>query len=226
MKPQKDRVIIVGRVNYSESDRIITCISISHGKLSLLAKGSRKPKSKLVGGIELLSLSEVVYVEGKGDLGILTSARMIKSYSNILKNLDKLNLAGEVLRVFHTKTHQNIGEEYYRLLELFLSTLNDNQNIKLIRNWFLAQFLGMSGHLPNLLTDDHGAVLLADRKYDFDYDQMCFREGAYYSTREIKLLRLLFSEIEKSQTVFKLDDPKNENAKISTLLETIFTSQL
>lgn len=226
MKPQKDQVIVVGRVNYSESDRIITCISISHGKLSLLAKGSRKPKSKLVGGIELLSLSEVTYVEGKGDLGILTSARMIKSYSNILKDLNKLNLAGEVLKIFNTKTHQNIGEEYYRLLELFLSILNDNKNIELVRNWFLAQFLQMSGHLPNLLKDNQGAVLLEDQKYDFDYEQMCFRKGTNYSTREIKLLRLLFTEIQKSQTVFKLDDPKTENVKISTLLETIFTGQV
>ena len=54
---------VVGRTNYSEADRILRIIT-PVGKVSAIAKGVRKPKSKLAGGIELLTLSDLVIHRG------------------------------------------------------------------------------------------------------------------------------------------------------------------
>ena len=48
--------IVLSRVNYGEADRIIKLLTPEAGKLSLMARGVRKPKSKLAGGIELFSI--------------------------------------------------------------------------------------------------------------------------------------------------------------------------
>ena len=53
------RSIILTRINYAEADRIITFLTPSNGKVRAIAKGVRKAKSKLAGGIELFSISDI-----------------------------------------------------------------------------------------------------------------------------------------------------------------------
>ena len=57
MKQLVTEVIILARTDYGEADRILTVLSPEYGKLRLLAKGVRRVKSKLAGGIELFSVS-------------------------------------------------------------------------------------------------------------------------------------------------------------------------
>ncbi|MDR1589563.1 MAG: recombination protein O N-terminal domain-containing protein, partial [Oscillospiraceae bacterium] len=43
--------------------------------MGAIAKGVRKEKSRLAGGIEPFCLSEIVVRAGRGELGVLTGAR-------------------------------------------------------------------------------------------------------------------------------------------------------
>ena len=54
----RTQAIILRRTNYGESDRILTLLT-PEGKFSVLARGARKEKSRLAGGIELFSVSDV-----------------------------------------------------------------------------------------------------------------------------------------------------------------------
>jgi hypothetical protein len=69
-------------------------------------------------------------------------------------------------------------------------------SIQLIRFWFAAQLLRMSGHTPNLQTDDHGEKLAADRLYEFGSDSMSFMHSpdhGRFDASHIKFLRLAFA---------------------------------
>lgn len=57
--------IVLNRINFGEADRILTVITPDQGKLSLIAKGVRKEKSKLAGGIELFSVSNISFIPPK-----------------------------------------------------------------------------------------------------------------------------------------------------------------
>ena len=61
--------IVLRRTDFGEADRILTVLTPANGKLSLMARGARRSKSKLAGGIELFSTSDLVYIQGKSDLG-------------------------------------------------------------------------------------------------------------------------------------------------------------
>jgi len=52
MKITKTKAIVLRRTNYGEADRIIQFIT-PVGKISAIAKGVRREKSRLAGGIEL-----------------------------------------------------------------------------------------------------------------------------------------------------------------------------
>ncbi|MEJ0073760.1 MAG: DNA repair protein RecO [Candidatus Saccharibacteria bacterium] len=81
--------IVLTRVDYGEADRIITLITPDQGKLRLMAKGVRRIKSKLAGGIELFSVSNITFIRGRGDIGTLVSSRVLTHYGRIVSDLDR-----------------------------------------------------------------------------------------------------------------------------------------
>ena len=89
MKTHRTRAIVLRRTNYGEADRILQLLTLE-GRRSVMARGVRKEKSKLAGGIELFAVSDVVLGEGKGDLGVLTSAKLVQFYRHILEDYDRL----------------------------------------------------------------------------------------------------------------------------------------
>ena len=188
--------IILSRTDYGEADRIITLLTPDYGKLSLLAKGVRKIKSKLAGGIELFSVSHITFIRGKGELGTLISTRLITHYGNIVKDITRVQLGYELIRVLHKATEDEPEAEYFHLLQQAFEALDDDTiPEELIRSWFSAQLLRQAGHTPNLLTDTLGNPLDAATLYDFSIDNMTFvgRPSGQFSAEHIKFLRLLFS---------------------------------
>ena len=67
MKAHRTRAIVLRRTNYGEADRILQLLT-PDGKKSVMARGVRREKSRLAGGIELFAVSDVVIGEGKGEL--------------------------------------------------------------------------------------------------------------------------------------------------------------
>ena len=96
-KPLRTTAIILRRTNFGETDRILNLLT-PEGQKSVRARGVRKEKSKLAGGIELFCVSDVVIHEGRSDIGTLTSAKMLKFYQNILTDLERLELASQILK--------------------------------------------------------------------------------------------------------------------------------
>ena len=59
MKQSRTHGIVLTRVDYGEADRIITMLT-PEGKITLMVRGVRRIKSKLAGGVELFSVSEMI----------------------------------------------------------------------------------------------------------------------------------------------------------------------
>ena len=197
MKTENTKAIVLARIDYGEADRIITFLTPDQGKLRLMAKGVRKVKSKLAGGIELFSTSDVTFIRGKRDIGTLVSVRMERHYGRIIKDLDRVQTGYELIKLLNRATEDEPEPEYYDLLETAFRSLDDAAvDIRLIQVWFTAQLLKLSGHRPNLASEVSGRELAADKAYNFDYDSVAFAahpEGIYDSAR-IKTLRLIFSD--------------------------------
>jgi DNA repair protein RecO (recombination protein O) len=188
--------IILSRTDYGEADRILTILTPDHGKLRLMARGVRRIKSKLAGGIELFSTSDITYIEGKGEIGTLISTRLLRYYSNIVKDIDRVQLGYELIKLLNKATEDHPEAEYFALLEQGFAALDDPDiNLELIRAWFSAQLLRQAGHSPNLHTDTNDRKLNAETSYNFDIEAMTFTPHAsgMYTSGHIKTLRLLFS---------------------------------
>lgn len=190
------KAIILSRTDYGEADRILTMLTPDYGKITLLGKGVRRVKSKLAGGIELFSVSEITFIKGRGEVGTLVSTRLVRHYEKIVSDLDRTMLGYELIQRLNKVTESETEQEYFDLMQQALEALNDKTvPLDLIRFWFTVQLLRLAGHTPNLRTDDQGNKLAADQLYGFNSDSVSFVTAAQgrFGADHIKFLRLAFA---------------------------------
>lgn len=185
--------IVLSRTNYGEADKIITSLTNTGKKVSIMAKGVRKPKSKLVAGTELFCVADICYIPGKSAMATLTSARILQQHTKFLGNLDKVTLAYDVIKIVNKHTEDANCEQYFSLLQRLYAALDDEANdIAVLRLWAWTQVLQASGHQLQLETQTDGERYVEDTTYGFDSENGGFIASAHgrYSAPHIKLLRL------------------------------------
>lgn len=197
MNQLSTQAVILSRTDFGEADRILTMLTPDHGKLRLMAKGVRRVKSKLAGGIELFSVSDITYIKGRGDIGTLVSTRLIRHFGKIVGDINRTMFGYDLIRQLNKATEDEPEPEYFDLLQRSFESLDDpGVSIELIRMWYGAQLLRLAGHMPNLQTEVGGHKLLPDRNYEFSFDDMAFfqRPDGHFTADHIKMLRVIFSE--------------------------------
>ncbi|MGH7195665.1 MAG: DNA repair protein RecO [Candidatus Saccharimonadales bacterium] len=220
--------VILNRIDYGEADRILTVLTPDQGKLRLIAKGVRRSKSKLAGGIELFSLSQITFIRGRSEIGTLISARMGHHYGNIVKNIERTMLGYELIKLLNKNTEDAPEAEYFELLRRAYEALNNCEiAIEIINLWFLMQLLGLAGHAPNLHSDVRRQKLVADKNYNFSFDDMAFlpAENGQFSAKQIKFLRLGFSH-HKPKILSQIQSSAELAESLNPLIETIKNNYL
>ncbi len=188
----KTLAYVLRRTNYGEADRILSLIT-PNGKISAIAKAARKEKSKLAGGIEMFSLIELNIHQGRGEIGVVTSARMLKYYDKLLADYARMELASFILKKINQAAEGSGSEELFKITDQSLAGLNKGMDLKLVENWFLINLLKTMGEEINLYRDLNGDKLDADSHYDWDGLEQVFikNEHGEFGANEIKLLRLM-----------------------------------
>ena len=195
---QKDirtKSFVLRRTNFGESDRILNLLT-EEGYASVMAKGVRKLKSKLAGGIEMFCLNEITYHEGKNNkIGILTSSKMLKCYDKIPISLEKLEFASTVLRSVNQIAESTDASVYFSLVRQIFEALNGTVSESLIETWFWFNFAKLSGEDINLVKDTSGDPLVPDIAYVWDVKEKALRPqmGGFIGVNEIKLMRFILS---------------------------------
>lgn len=193
MKTLRTKAIVLRRTNYGEADRIVQLIT-PEGRVAVMAKGVRKEKSRLAGGIELFAVSDVVIGQGKGEFGILTSARMVQFYRHILEDYDRLQFAYEVLKQVGRASELVDEPEWYGITFEIIKALDVSTiNLQLIQTWFYLRHSAILGHELPLHRDVEGKPLEKEAKYTYDVAEKGLRvaTNGELTSEHIKLLRLM-----------------------------------
>lgn len=192
MSTVRTRAIVLRRTNYGEADRILQLLT-PEGRRSVMAKGARREKSKLAGGIELFAISDVVISQGKGELGILTSARLVQFYRHILEDYDTMQFAYEAMKQVARASETVDEPEWYDVLSEVLMAL-DALTIprQLIQTWFYLRYGQLLGDELNLRSDINGEALSPETRYGYDVSEKGLRPmtGGELTSDHIKFLRL------------------------------------
>ena len=209
MKTETDQAIVLSRVNYGERDRILTLLTYSHGKISVLAKGVRTQKSRLAGGIELLSISDISFIKGKSDLCTLTGARLVAHFANIAPDIDRTETAFRILKDIAKTTEDVTDKQYFDILRVALSCLDDQSyDPQLVYVWTVMQILQHEGLAPNIQSSE-------GERFAFDHDQQVFMSSARgeFSRNDLKLLHVCL----RSTRPLKLKDSEIQTDAVVAL---------
>lgn len=140
--------IVLSRKNYGEADRILIVFSKNFGKLSLLAKGIRKIKSKKRGHLEIFSKIKFSAIKGHG-FDIMTEAETINDFAGVRINLNKISLAYYFCEVVNKITHEDgRPSTIYGLLSTALEELEQETELKKLRMKFIYDLLTEMGYWP------------------------------------------------------------------------------
>jgi DNA repair protein RecO (recombination protein O) len=147
------KAIILDRFHHKDFDSRIIAYSPSHGRLELIARGTRRLKSKLAGHVEPLSLSDIMVVRGR-HFDYVGSARMSESFSGLKSDYNRLLVAGRATRL--AKKLLLMGEadrSVYELLYVFFSSLDrepDGPRGQALYLAFVIALLSLLGYQPEV----------------------------------------------------------------------------
>jgi len=142
--------IIIKKTKLGEADRILTLFTPHLGKIQAVAKGVRRPRSKMAGHLELLTHSLVSLARGR-NLETVTGSQTINSFLPLKSDLWLTSCAlylAELVNQFTVDDTEN-----YPLFQLLLTTM---QNLcqpgskELTLRYFEMHLLEAVGYRPEL----------------------------------------------------------------------------
>jgi len=142
--------IIIKKTKLGEADRILTLYTPHLGKIQAVAKGVRRPRSKMAGHLELLTHSLVSLARGR-NLDTITGCQTINSFLPLKSDLWLTSCGLYALELINQFTADHI--ENHPLFQLLLDTMHhlcqagDNE---LVLRYFELDLLNKVGYRPQL----------------------------------------------------------------------------
>lgn len=144
--------LVVGYVNYGESDRIVTILTPEHGLCSGFAHGARNSKRRFGPALQLFSRINILWQEGRyGSLRLLKEAELLEPAERVMPNLEAWALAAYASElVVALFPEEQAIPEIYTLLRSCLDALTQGNGLDQIRILYELRLLGAAGLLPHL----------------------------------------------------------------------------
>lgn len=187
--------VILKRRNFGEADRILTICTRDYGKVTALAKGVRRPRSKKAGHVELGNWCKVFIARGK-NIDLLTEVETKRAFG--IANFSE----GKANRIYHllelveglTPEHQK-NLNVFILLVQFLKKCEREENFSFLSSVFKVKLMAALGFFSA-----RGATQTSTQKFleslEFDDYEKIKSKFRLTTQANLKLLAFLDSMIE------------------------------
>lgn len=145
------RGVVLGSIDYGESDRILTFYTLEQGKLKGIAKGARRSKKRFVGNLDPLSHINIMYFQSdKSELVRVEDASLIDAFTPLKADIERLSDACYILELTSEMTREGqVLPAAYHSLVAFLKLLEAGGGPEVLR-FFEIKLLSQAGYLPHL----------------------------------------------------------------------------
>jgi len=140
------------KTKLGETDSILTLLAEDGSQLRAVAKGLRKPGSKLGGVLEPFTEASLMLHSGR-NLDVISEAQAEDTHAALREDLDRLSAASVVVDVLDKLSVQGQTEDrLYGLGQAALGTLEDapTAGLPAVTTAFLVKALAMHGYRPEL----------------------------------------------------------------------------
>jgi DNA repair protein RecO (recombination protein O) len=137
-----------------ESSRIVVFFTRDYGKISAVAKGSLRPKSKFGSSLELFTRSSIIFYKKENrDLHTLSHSEILNAYQDLKKDVVKLayaSVAGEMVERLVPGEEPN--KQLFLLLDAALKQIDvaERPQLEVILTSYVLKMLHVVGYGPEL----------------------------------------------------------------------------
>jgi DNA repair protein RecO (recombination protein O) len=146
----RTEAIVLGRMDYGEADRILTVYTPHRGKFRVIAKGVRKPLSRLGPHLEYFARCRLMLAKGR-DLDVVTGAETVDPHLGLRGDLDAYGHASHLAEILNRLTEdRQENEAAYDLLANSLPLLAEGIDPFAVARHYELALLTLLGFKPEL----------------------------------------------------------------------------
>nr|WP_285867815.1 DNA repair protein RecO [Mesobacillus maritimus] len=196
---EKCEGIVIRTTDYAETNKIVTLFTREWGKVGVMARGAKKPNSRLTAISQPFTHGYYLVQKGRG-LGSLQQGEMITSMRSIREDIFLTAYASYVIDLTDKSTEEKKPNPF--LFELLLQTLNymnEGYDLDILVNIYEMKMLNVLGLYPVL---DHCTVCgSTEGNFSFSIREgglichRCIEKDPYHykvSSATIRLLRIFY----------------------------------
>lgn len=160
----RDEGVVLRTTKLGEADRIITLLTLGHGKVRAVAKGVRRTKSRFGGRLEPFMRVDVLIATGRS-LDVISQAESIAAYaapiSADFEAYSAANLIVETVDKLVTAEGERTAAQYRLLIAALAALARHAHAPEIIGTSYVLRALSMAGWTPRL-----AACVVCGRKAD------------------------------------------------------------
>lgn len=199
MMLEKCEGIIIRTTNYGETNKIVTLYTREWGKVGVMARGAKKPNSRLAAVTQLFTYGYFLVQKSSG-LGLLQQGEMISSMRSIREDIFLTAYASYIIDLTDKSTEDRKPNPYlFELIYQTLNLINEGYDAEIIVNIFEMKILNTLGLYPVL----NQCTLCGNTDGQFSFSiregglicHRCLEKDPYHikvSPATVKLLRLFY----------------------------------
>ncbi|MHC0035875.1 DNA repair protein RecO [Pseudoneobacillus sp. C159] len=215
---QKCEGIVIRTADYGETNKIVTLYTREWGKIGVMARGAKKPNSRLAAITQLFSYGYFLIQKGSG-LGNLQQGELISTFRGVREDIIITAYASYILELADKCTDEKkINPYFFELLYQTLNYLNEEYDPDIMIHIFEMKMLNSLGLYPNLngcaicgQTDGHFSFSIRENGF---ICHRCLEKDPYHfkiSIATLKLLRIFYYlDLSRLGTISVKEDTKKE----------------
>jgi len=219
---QKVEGLVLRTTDYGETTKIVTIFTREYGKIGAMARGAKKPSSRLASISQPFTYGHFLVMLGAG-LGTLQQGEVIHPLRSIKQDIFLTAYASYITELTDKATEEKKPNSY--LFELFIQTLlyiDDGLDPQIMTNIYEMKLLNVFGLYPIL--EQCAICKEPDGQFSFSIKEggfichRCVHEDPHHlniSPAVVKLLRLFYYiDIHRLRSINVKDETKKELKKV------------
>lgn len=149
--------VVLRAIDHGETSQIVSLLTRRHGRIGVIARGSRRPKSRFGSTLQPMACVQVVYYyKPSRGLQALTEASHLRLLSGISADVERITLGLRMVELVRALTQE--GEQNPALLNLLLASLDRldgaGHQAANVLFFFQLRFAVLLGFAPDVQRED------------------------------------------------------------------------
>src|SRR5690554_5705058 len=103
----RTEAVVLRSMKYGETSRIVTLFTRDRGKITVLARGARLPKSRFGSTLGPMSFIQIVYYyKPTRSIQMLSESSYVQPFNGIGKRLDRITTGLRIIELVHALTQE------------------------------------------------------------------------------------------------------------------------